>query len=61
MCWRGSRLILKRTSSHFCQFSLSKELALTPSCSLMSWVRELKAERFDYIIDLHHNLRTQLN
>ena len=28
--------------------------------SLRELVQELKAEQFDYIIDLHHNLRTQL-
>ena len=28
--------------------------------SLQELVRELKAERFDYVIDLHHNLRTAL-
>ena len=30
------------------------------SGSLAELVKELKAERFDYIIDLHHNLRTAL-
>ena len=28
--------------------------------SLRALVRELKAEKFDFIVDLHHNLRTQL-
>ncbi|GAB3741562.1 glycosyltransferase family 9 protein [Hymenobacter agri] len=30
------------------------------SGSLRELVQELKAEKFDYIVDLHHNLRTQL-
>jgi ADP-heptose:LPS heptosyltransferase len=28
--------------------------------SLKEYIRQLKAERFDYIIDLHHNLRTRI-